>query len=129
MKKNGGDAIYLKTDVTSSQDMQALIKFTLEHYGRIDVLINNAGVMPLSQLQELKVDEWDRMIDINIKGVLYALLPCSGGRSRAGASPNQPPYFHFQICLLFISHEKKDFFSGLEPSLCYHSKKGEESII
>lgn len=48
IEKEGGDSIFLKVDVSSTQDMQELIKFTLEHYGRIDVLINNAGVMPLS---------------------------------------------------------------------------------
>ncbi|WP_219837244.1 SDR family oxidoreductase [Paenibacillus sp. R14(2021)] len=74
----GGEAVYRQTDVTSSEDMQKLAHFALEHYGRIDVLVNNAGVMPASMLHDLKVQEWDQMIDVNIKGVLYgiaAVLP------------------------------------------------------
>jgi NADP-dependent 3-hydroxy acid dehydrogenase YdfG len=58
--------------------VEALAQKTLSTYGRIDVLINNAGLMPLSPLDELKVDEWEQMIDVNIKGVLYgiaAVLP------------------------------------------------------
>jgi NADP-dependent 3-hydroxy acid dehydrogenase YdfG len=76
--KEGGEVIYLKTNVVSSEDMQELARFALKRYGRIDVLVNNAGIMPHSQLNELKVHEWEQMIDINIKGVLYgiaAVLP------------------------------------------------------
>ncbi|MEK5492502.1 SDR family oxidoreductase [Paenibacillus sp. FSL R7-0297] len=76
--QEGGNAVYLQTDVTSAEDLEKLARFALQQYGRIDVLVNNAGVMPASMLQELKVHEWDQMIDVNIKGVLYgiaAVLP------------------------------------------------------
>jgi len=75
---SGGLAEYRVTDVTSQDDMHSLAQATLETYGKIDILINNAGIMPLSILRNRKVDEWDRMIDVNIKGVLYgiaAVLP------------------------------------------------------
>jgi NADP-dependent 3-hydroxy acid dehydrogenase YdfG len=78
IEKEGGEVIYLKTNVASSEDMQELARFALKQYGRIDVLVNNADIMPLSQLNELKVHEWEQMIDINMKGVLYgiaAVLP------------------------------------------------------
>ncbi|HAD85400.1 MAG TPA: oxidoreductase [Brevundimonas sp.] len=74
----GGRAIAVQTDVTKRADLQRLIDVAIKTYGRIDVLINNAGVMPLSPLERLKVDEWDQMIDVNLKGVLYgvaAVLP------------------------------------------------------
>jgi NADP-dependent 3-hydroxy acid dehydrogenase YdfG len=76
--KSGGTATYRVTDVANSAQMEALAKETLSTYSRIDVLINNAGLMPLSPLDQVKVEEWDRMIDVNIKGVLYgiaAVLP------------------------------------------------------
>ncbi|QUL52749.1 SDR family oxidoreductase [Paenibacillus tritici] len=76
--QEGGDAVYLQTDVTSAEELEKLARFALQQYGRIDVLVNNAGVMPASMLQELKLHEWDQMIDVNIKGVLYgiaAVLP------------------------------------------------------
>jgi NADP-dependent 3-hydroxy acid dehydrogenase YdfG len=76
--KAGGTATYRVTDVTDRDRVEALAKETLMVYGRIDILINNAGLMPLSPLDEIKVEEWDRMIDVNIKGVLYgiaAVLP------------------------------------------------------
>ncbi|MEH2367445.1 SDR family oxidoreductase [Nostoc sp.] len=76
--KSGGTATYQVTDVADRAQMEALAKETLSTYSRIDVLINNAGLMPLSPLDQVKVEEWDRMIDINIKGVLYgiaAVLP------------------------------------------------------
>ncbi|SFL46558.1 SDR family oxidoreductase [Salibacterium qingdaonense] len=78
INKNGGDAVYKVTDVTSREQLQELAQKALDHYGRIDVLVNNAGLMPLSFMDKLKVDEWDKMVDVNIKGVLYgvaAVLP------------------------------------------------------
>ncbi|MEH2172340.1 SDR family oxidoreductase [Nostoc sp.] len=76
--KSGGTATYQVTDVADRAQVEALAKETVSTYSRIDVLINNAGLMPLSALDQVKVEEWDRMIDINIKGVLYgiaAVLP------------------------------------------------------
>ncbi|MEW4306021.1 SDR family oxidoreductase [Rossellomorea marisflavi] len=74
----GGEAIYKTTDVTSSEEMDALAKYAYDTYGKIDVIVNNAGLMPLSLLHKRKIKEWDQMIDVNIKGVLYgvgAVLP------------------------------------------------------
>jgi len=66
------------TDVTDRKQVESLAAATKEKFGRIDVLINNAGLMPLAPLDALKVDQWEQMIDVNIKGVLYgiaAVLP------------------------------------------------------
>jgi NADP-dependent 3-hydroxy acid dehydrogenase YdfG len=71
--KGGGKAVAVETDVTSRDDVAKLVDTAVGNFGRIDVLINNAGLMPLSPLDRLKVDEWDRMIDVNIKGVLYGI--------------------------------------------------------
>lgn len=78
IESQGGKAAYKVTDVTQQEEMEELARFAIETYGKIDVLINNAGVMPLSFLSEKKVSEWEQMIDVNIKGVLYgigAVLP------------------------------------------------------
>ncbi|MCP9318275.1 SDR family oxidoreductase [Acetobacter persici] len=69
----GGKALAVETDVTDRASVQALVDTAVKTYGRIDVLLNNAGVMPLSPLENLRVDEWDLMIDVNIKGVLYGI--------------------------------------------------------
>ena len=69
----GGQATAVATDVTKREDVQALVDTAIATYGRVDVLINNAGLMPLSPMDRLKVEEWDRMIDVNIKGVLYGI--------------------------------------------------------
>jgi NADP-dependent 3-hydroxy acid dehydrogenase YdfG len=69
----GGRALAAQTDVADRVQVQALVDTTVQTYGRIDVILNNAGLMPLSPLERLKVDEWDRMIDVNIKGVLYGI--------------------------------------------------------
>lgn len=73
IKAAGGQALAVATDVTNRTDVATLIDASVKAFGRIDVLINNAGVMPLSALEALKVEEWDRMIDVNIKGVLYGI--------------------------------------------------------
>lgn len=78
IEKDGGTAKYHVTDVTDREQVEALAESTKQAYGRIDVLVNNAGLMPLSPLDELKIDEWDKMVDVNLKGVLYnvaAVLP------------------------------------------------------
>ena len=68
-----GTAEFKTVDVTDREDMTALINFASDKFDRVDVLVNNAGIMPLSALDQLKVEEWDRMIDVNIKGVLYGI--------------------------------------------------------
>ena len=74
----GGEVIWRATDVARRADVEALVQAAIDRFGRVDVLINNAGLMPNSPLDRLKVEDWDRMIDVNIKGVLYgiaAVLP------------------------------------------------------
>ncbi|WP_016988791.1 SDR family oxidoreductase [Flavobacterium sp. ACAM 123] len=68
-----GKAIYAKMDVTIKKDVQELVDKAVQEFGKLDVMINNAGLMSIAPLSELKVDEWDTMIDVNIKGVLYGI--------------------------------------------------------
>jgi NADP-dependent 3-hydroxy acid dehydrogenase YdfG len=70
---SGGKAIAVTTDVGDRAQVKALVDAAVEAYGRVDVMINNAGVMPQAPLERLRIDEWDRMIDVNIKGVLYGI--------------------------------------------------------
>src|SRR5882724_391548 len=70
---SGGKAIAITTDVTHRGQVKALVDKAVHTYGRVDVMLNNAGLMPQAPLERLKVDEWDRMIDVNIKGVLYGI--------------------------------------------------------
>jgi len=82
----GGSAIVQALDVTDLDSMQAFANVALDTFGRIDVIVNNAGVMPLSKLEALKIDEWNRMIDVNVRGVLHgiaAVLPVMQ-RQRSG---------------------------------------------
>ncbi|MGE7367676.1 SDR family oxidoreductase [Neorhizobium sp. NPDC001467] len=74
----GGKVMTRKLDVTDRADVAAFAEAARNTFGRVDVIVNNAGVMPLSPMSSLKVEEWDRMVDVNIKGVLYgiaAVLP------------------------------------------------------
>lgn len=73
IKAAGGDADYLATDVTKRSDVEALVQKALDGFGRMDVIVNNAGIMPIAPMSALKVDEWDQMIDINIRGVLHGI--------------------------------------------------------
>jgi NADP-dependent 3-hydroxy acid dehydrogenase YdfG len=74
----GGTVKFRALDVTDASDMEAFVAFAEAEFGQVDVLVNNAGVMPLSPLNALKTDEWNWMIDVNIRGVLHgiaAVLP------------------------------------------------------
>jgi len=78
IRKAGGEALHQELDVTDLDNVKAFVAFAHERYGRVDVLLNNAGVMPLSLVEELRVDEWNQMIDVNLRGVLHgiaAVLP------------------------------------------------------
>src|SRR5262245_15022280 len=69
----GGDAVGIATDVTKRSDAESLVKGALDKYGKIDVLVNNAGLASIAPMSALKIEEWDRMIDVNIKGLLYGV--------------------------------------------------------
>src|SRR5438067_9282608 len=74
----GGSALGFETDVMKRDDVDTLVRGAIDRHGRIDVIVNNAGIMPIAPVAALKVEEWDRMIDVNIKGLLYgvaAVLP------------------------------------------------------
>lgn len=73
LTKNGGKALAIATDVTQHEQVKHLVDSAVETYGRIDVILNNAGLMPHSPLERLKLDDWNQMIDVNIKGVLYGI--------------------------------------------------------
>jgi NADP-dependent 3-hydroxy acid dehydrogenase YdfG len=70
---NGGKAAAWTTDVTSREQVKALVDAAVQTYGRIDVMINNAGLMPQALLERMQIDQWERMIDVNLKGVLYGI--------------------------------------------------------
>lgn len=73
IRAGGGSVTVQQLDVTNLTQMQEVVSATIDRYGRLDAIVNNAGIMPLSSLEALKVDEWDRMIDVNIRGVLHGI--------------------------------------------------------
>jgi len=84
IRANGGTAAFRALDVTSAEDTRDFVRGAEAAYGQVDVIVNNAGVMPLSPLNSLKVDEWDRMIDVNIRGVLHGIAAVLPGMERQG---------------------------------------------
>ena len=69
----GGTALPYGADVASLEDVQGLAAATLEAFGRVDILVNNAGLMPLAPMEEVRIEEWSRMVDVNVKGVLHCI--------------------------------------------------------
>jgi NADP-dependent 3-hydroxy acid dehydrogenase YdfG len=81
----GGRADYHVTDVTSRTNLEALVARAVERFGRLDAIVNNAGIAPISRFDALRVEDWDAMIDVNLRGVLYgiaAALPVFGRQGR-----------------------------------------------
>jgi NADP-dependent 3-hydroxy acid dehydrogenase YdfG len=73
LEADGHTALVVPTDVTKREQMQHLVDQTTEHFGRLDIFVNNAGIMPLSMMENLHEDEWEWMVDVNVKGVLYGV--------------------------------------------------------
>jgi NADP-dependent 3-hydroxy acid dehydrogenase YdfG len=73
IKKANGEVQYVATDVKKKEDLQILVQKAMDVYGRVDVIINNAGISELSRIDDLDIDGWEEMIDVNIKGVLYGM--------------------------------------------------------
>lgn len=84
IRAEGGSASARALDVTDLDSMQAFVEFAKAQYGKIDVIINNAGVMPLSPLNSLKVEEWNRMLDVNVRGVLHGIAAVLPGMEAQG---------------------------------------------
>jgi len=73
IEADGGKALVVTTDVTNGKDVQNLAEQAVKQFGKVDIFINNAGIMPLSFMRNLRVEEWNRTIDVNIKGVLNGI--------------------------------------------------------
>lgn len=85
LRAEGGEVAYRALDVTELADVQGFVAHAEATFGPVDVIVNNAGVMPLSPLNALKIDEWDRMIDVNVRGVLHGIAAVLPGMEARGS--------------------------------------------
>src|SRR4051812_27604382 len=83
--ETGGEAAAARTDVTRREDLSSLVALAKERFGRLDVLVSNAGIGPISALDDLRVDDWEEMIDVNLKGVLYGIAAALPGFREQGS--------------------------------------------
>lgn len=82
---SGGEAAHRVTDVTERADLEALIALAVDRFGRLDVMVNNAGIGPLSRFDAIKVEDWNAMIDVNLRGALYGIAAALPGFRRQGS--------------------------------------------
>jgi NADP-dependent 3-hydroxy acid dehydrogenase YdfG len=91
IEKAGGEAAWARTDVKRREDLSGLVKLARDRFGKLDVLVSNAGVGLISPLDDLRVEDWEEMIDVNLKGVLYGIAkPCPSSGSRASDTSSTP---------------------------------------
>ena len=88
---NGGTARSYALDVTDKSAVQSVVAAIIADYGRLDVLINNAGLMPIRPMAEVNTEEWDQMIDVNLKGTLYGIAAALPGFLEQGSGPHHQP--------------------------------------
>lgn len=122
----GGDAAYTTTDVTKREDLTRLVALARHRFGRLDVLISNAGAMPIGPIDDLAVDDWEQMVDVNIKGLLYgiaAALPVFreqktghfiniASTAARKTTPNQTIYSGTKAAMLAISDGLRQELAG-----------------
>lgn len=84
ISEGGGRAVWRRMDVTERSDVAALVEHATEELGPVDILVNNAGLMPLSPIADLEVDDWVRMVDVNVKGVLFGIAAVLPGMLERG---------------------------------------------
>ncbi|MBU2948868.1 SDR family oxidoreductase [Zobellia uliginosa] len=124
IESNGGTALIVTSDVTKKEDYDNLVEKTLDKFNTIDALINNAGLMPLSYVEKFKTDEWEKMVDVNIKGVLNgvaAVLPTmiknKGGNIINISSSAAHKYFPGGAVYCATKSAVKMFSEGLRQEL------------
>lgn len=113
IKEVGGDVTYATTDVRRPEDLRALTRLASETYGKLDVLISNAGVMPISPLDDLRVTDWDLMVDVNIKGVLYGIAAALPLFRQQGSGH----FVHMASTAAFLTVPNQAVYSGTKAAV------------